>query len=362
MVMVGMHLQVSPGVYLVNDEILNGVVIMILITCIISTLVTQHASEQIILANREHSVDSFHLSAADDEKIMLCVKYPEIAPQLLELAIMVRNEKLNRSLVALNVVYDDHQEATHREQGLQLLERLAQRAVANDIRLETQVRLATNIANGIKHAFREFGASEIIMGMHVHTDVNAKFWGEFIQSLYNGLNRQIVLTRFVQPLNTLRRIQVVVPSRAEYEPGFHRWLERLSRMASNLDCRIQFHGRNESLALIRQYVNNHHSSVRAEYTYMAHWNELPKLAATIQDDHMFVVINARKGTISYKSALERLPNELQQHFSGKNLMIIFPDQYGEAKEESMTFTAAQHQEESSVYDAIAGWINRKRKS
>ena len=362
MVMVGMHLQVSPGVYLVNDEILNGVVIMILITCIISTLVTQHASEQIILANREHSVDTFHLSAADDEKIMLCVKYPEIAPQLLELAIMVRNEKLNRSLVALNVVYDDHQEATHREQGLQLLERLAQRAVANDIRLETQVRLATNIANGIKHAFREFGASEIIMGMHVHTDVNAKFWGEFIQSLYNGLNRQIVLTRFVQPLNTLRRIQVVVPSRAEYEPGFHRWLERLSRMASNLDCRIQFHGRNESLALIRQYVNNHHSSVRAEYTYMAHWNELPKLAATIQDDHMFVVINARKGTISYKSALERLPNELQQHFSGKNLMIIFPDQYGEAKEESMTFTAAQHQEESSVYDAIAGWINRKRKS
>lgn len=362
MVMVGMHLQVSPGVYLVNDEILNGVVIMILITCIISTLVTQHASEQIILANREHSVDSFHLSAADDEKIMLCVKYPEIAPQLLELAIMVRNEKLNRSLVALNVVYDDHQEATHREQGLQLLGRLAQRAVANDIRLETQVRLATNIANGIKHAFREFGASEIIMGMHVHTDVNAKFWGEFIQSLYNGLNRQIVLTRFVQPLNTLRRIQVVVPSRAEYEPGFHRWLERLSRMASNLDCRIQFHGRNESLALIRQYVNNHHSSVRAEYTYMAHWNELPKLAATIQDDHMFVVINARKGTISYKSALERLPNELQQHFSGKNLMIIFPDQYGEAKEESMTFTAAQHQEESSVYDAIAGWINRKRKS
>lgn len=231
---------------------------------------------------------------------------------------------------------------------------------ASDIQMQTQVRLASNIANGIKHAFREFGASEIIMGMHVHTDVNPKFWGEFIQSLYNGLNRQIVLTRFVQPLNTLRRIQVAVPSRAEFEPGFHRWLERLSRMASNLDCRIQFHGRNESMELIREYINNHHPSVRAEYTYMAHWNELPKLAANISDDHMFVVITARKGTISYKSALERLPNELRQHFSGKNLMILFPDQYGDAKEESMTFTAAQHQEESSVYDTISRWINHHR--
>jgi hypothetical protein len=263
--------------------------------------------------------------------------------------------------VALNVVYDDVQASKHREDGLRLLERLEQRASASDIQMQTQVRLATNIANGIKHAFREFGASEIIMGMHVHTDVNPKFWGEFIQSLYNGLNRQIVLTRFVQPLNTLRRIQVAVPSRAEFEPGFHRWLERLARMAGNLDCRIQFHGRNESLELIREYINNRHSSVRAEYTYMAHWNELPKLAANINEDHMFVVITARKGTISYKNALERLPNELMQHFSGKNLMILFPDQYGDAKEESMTFTAAQHQEESSIYDSISRWINKRRK-
>ena len=359
MVMVGMRLEISPGVYLVNDEILNGVVIMILITCIISTLMTQHASQQIILTNKLHAT-SVKSRRGNDEKIMLCVKYPEIAPQLLDLAIMVRNGQQNRGLVALNVVYDDVQSATHREQGLQLLEQLEQRAAASDIKMQTQVRLATNIANGIKHAFREFGASEIIMGMHVHTDVNPKFWGEFIQSLYNGLNRQILLTRFVQPLNTLRRIQVAVPSRAEFEPGFHRWLERLSSMASNLDCRIQFHGRNESLELIREYINNHHPNVRSEYTYMAHWNELPRLAANIRDDHMFVVITARKGTISYKSALERLPNELRQHFSGKNLMILFPDQYGDAKEESMTFTAAQHQEESSIYDTIARWINRYR--
>ena len=357
MVMVGMRLEVSPGHYLVNDEMLNGVVIMILITCIISTMMTEKAAQELTLAGTHRPASS---GSPAGEKVLLCVKYPDIAPQLLELAIMMRNPKRNRGLVGLNVVYDDVNASSHREAGLQLLERLQQRASAADLQMQTQVRLSTNIANGIKHAFREFGCSEIIMGMHVHTDVNPKFWGEFLQSLYNGLNRQIVLTRFVQPLNTLRRIQVVVPSRAEFEPGFHRWLERLARMAGNLDCRIQFHGRNESLELIREYINNHHPSVRAEYTFMAHWNELPKLAENIREDHMFVIITARKGTISYKNALERLPQELMQHFSGKNLMILFPDQYGTQKEESMTFTTAQHQEESSVYDALARWINKHR--
>ena len=360
MVMVGMRLEVSPGNYLVTDEMLNGVVIMILFTCIISTLMTERAAQQMTLEAKDNRQGiNGERASIDNEKMLLCVKYPEIAPQLLELAIMMRSQNTTNSLAALNVVYDDINSSKHREEGLQLLERLVQRAAASDIQMQTQVRLATNIANGIKHAFREFGASEIIMGMHVHTDVNPKFWGEFIQSLYNGLNRQIVLTRFVQPLNTLRRIQVAVPSRAEFEPGFHRWLERLSRMASNLDCRIQFHGRNESLELIREYINNRHPNVRAEYTYMAHWNELPRLAENIREDHMFVVINARKGTISYKTAMERLPNELMQHFNGKNLMILFPDQHGEEKEDSMTFTASQHQEESSVYAAIARWINKK---
>ena len=365
MVMVGMRLEVSPGVYLVNSDMLNGVVMMILVTCIISTMMTDHASQQIVLTQNRDAISYPGSTAStnspdDDEKILLCVKYKEIAPQLLSLALLMRNQRLNRGLVALNVVYDDEKSVRHREMGLRLLEQLQQQASAAEVQMQTQVRLASNIANGIKHAFREFSSSEIIMGMHVHTERNPKFWGDFIQSLYNGLNRQIILIRFVQPLNTLRRIQVAVPSRAEFEPGFHRWLERLSRFAGQLDCRIQFHGREESLVLIAEYINNRHPNVRVEYTSMAHWNELPQLASTIQEDHMFVVITARKGTISYKNALDRLPDELQKFFSGKNLMIIFPDQYGDPKEDRMSFTEAQHHEETSLYTTISQWIHKKR--
>ena len=358
MVMVGIRLEVAPGEYLVSDDMLNGIIMMILFTCIISTMMTEHAAKKIIIQEKTHLQGD--VPKDDDEKILLCVKYPEIAPHLLYMSMFMRNQRLNRDLVALNVVYDDERSNAAREEGIRLLEQLQHTASASEVKVQTQVRLATNIANGIKHAFREFGCSEIVMGMHVHTDINPRFWGEFIQSLYNGLNRQILLVRFVQPMTTLRRIRVAVPSRAEFEPGFHRWLERLSRLAGQLDCRIQFHGRNESLMLIKEYINNRHPNVRAEYTYMAHWNELPQLAAGIADDHLFVVVTARKGTISYKTALERLPDELQKHFSGKNLMIIFPDQHGDTKDERMSFTEAQHHEEKSIYDTILRWIHERK--
>ena len=354
-VMVGIRLKVAEGTYLLNDDMLNGVVMMILFTCIIGSMVTEKASRDIVLNDIPTSAND---SNGDDEKILIPVKYPETAETLVNMAILMRNPKLNRGLVGLNVVYDDENRLQGQEKGKSLLEKLANMAIAADVRMLTQVRIATNIANGIKHAFKEFNASEIIMGLHNHKNVSKRFWGEFIQSLFNGLNRQIVIVQCNQPLNTIRRIHVAVPSRAEFEPGFCRWMERVARMAGNLDCKIEFHGQQGSLSLIRDYIQNRHPNLRAEYTLMAHWIELPALAASIREDHMFVVVTARKGTVSYKLALEQLPEELTRHFSGRSLMIIYPDQYGE-QADAMTFAAPQHQEEQSAYNLLMAWIRKK---
>ena len=358
MVMVGMNILIGSNTYLVNDDMLNGVVIMILFTCIISSLITDWSSQKIILRDKELP-EAEDEKKGNDEKILIPVRYPEYADSLMDLALLVRNQKLNRGLVCLNVVYDDKDMRYNQEQGRQLLDHCSQLAAATDVMTQTQVRIAANIANGIKHAFNEFQCSEIIIGMHMHPERSPKFWGEFHQSLFNGLSRQIIMARVIQPLNTIRRIQVAVPSRAEFEPGFYRWLERLSRMAGNLDCRIQFHGRTETLALINEYIQNRHHEVRADYALMNHWNEMPQLAAQISNDHMLVVITARKGTVSYKTALERLPEEITRFFSGTNLMIIFPDQHGDSSGDQLTFAEPQHQEEISAYEAFSQWIRKK---
>ena len=353
-IMVGMRLTTPDGSVLVTGEMLNGVVLMILLTCLISTVVTEQAAQQITLRDKEIPQED----TQDDEKMLIPMKYPEYAVRLVNLAVMMRNPKLGRGLVGLSVVYDDVDMRLNQERGQRLLEKVQQYAAAADVKMQTQVRVAANIANGIKHAFKEFRASEIIIGMHMHPEVSASFWGEFHQSLFNGLNRQIIMARLKQPLSTIRRIEVAVPSRAQFEPGFYRWLERVARLSVNLECRTIFHGRTDTLALINQYVRNRHPEMRVEFMQMDHWNEMPRLAATIAEDHLFIVIAARKGTVSYKNALEHLPEEIQQFFSGKNIIIIFPDQHGDPMDE-MTFAQPQHQEERSAYLAIKEWVNKK---
>ena len=355
MVMVGRQLETAPGRYLFGDEVLNGIVIMILFTCVISTVITERAAQRLRLQEKEEPQLKKDI---DDEKILIPVKYPEYADNLVTMATMMRNPRSKRDLVALNVVYDDVNMRHNQAEGQQLLDHLRHLASASDVPMTTQVRIAANIANGIKHAFKEFQASEILMGLHFHKEVSRGFWGEFTRSLYNGLSRQIIITRIMQPLNTIRRIQVAVPSRAEFEPGFYRWLERLARMAGNLECRVVFHGRQDTLQLVKEFIRNRFPSVRAEYEELEHWNELPELATRVREDHLFVIVTARKGTISYKSAMERLPEEVNKCFKGKTLMIIFPDQYGNRMDD-MTFAQPQHTEERSAYEAVREWIQNK---
>lgn len=357
MVMVGMNLLGEDGAPLVSAQMLNAVIVMILFTCIISSVITEQSAQRIILRDKELPVEAHR--KANDQRILVPVKYPEYAERLMNMAILMLNRKQTRGLVALNVVYDGEHMHRNMEQGNRLLEQMTQYCAGSDIQIQTQTRIAANIANGIKHAFKEFQATEILIGMHTHKEVSTKFWGEFHQSLFNGLNQQITMARLAQPLNTIRRIQVAVPSRAEFEPGFYRWLERLSRIAGNLECRIQFHGRTETLSLVNEYIKNRHPQVRADYSNMDHWNELPKLANDVAGDHLFVIVTARKGTVSYKNALEYLPDEVQRYFNGKNLVIIFPDQYGD--QEVMTYSQSQHTEERSAWESLARWIDKRRK-
>ncbi len=355
-VMVGMRLVDSHGQPLISDDMLNGVVIMILVTCIISTLITQGAAEKIMIEDVE--LPAADLAGDENEKILVPVKYPEYASRLIALATMMRNDKLRRPLVAITLVYDDTNMSQNYERGTRLLDRLSRLAAASDVPMETQVRVAENIANGIKHAFRECQASEIIIGMHMHKERSASFWGDFHQSLFNGLNHQITMASLSQPLTTLTKIVVAVPSKAQFEPGFYRWVERLCRLSSNLDCRIEYHGRRDTLALIEAFTADKHPSLRVAYIDMEHWNMFPQLAATLDADELFVIIAARQGTISYKNAQDKLPAEFTKAFTGQSFLIIFPDQYGDLMD-AMTFAQSQHTEGKSAYDALRSFVYKR---
>ena len=124
-VMVGYNLIMPDGQRLLNDDVLNGTVILILVTCIFSSFMTERASKRIALESQTAVPED---DKGDDEKIMVPMKHTETADTLVSLATMMRNRVLNRGIVALNIVYDDTNRLKFQERGRRLLEHVVKTA------------------------------------------------------------------------------------------------------------------------------------------------------------------------------------------------------------------------------------------
>jgi hypothetical protein len=274
----------------------------------------------------------------------------------MQTAIMMRNPNLNRGLIALNVVNDEDTTGLLQRHSRECLQMAEQIGAAADVKVQTQSRLAVNFVNGVVHAFRENDASEIIFGMHRRRDASDSFFGPFATGLIDSMRRQIIMVNFLIPANTYRRIVVAVPDRAQYEPGFTRWVERLARLTLEIGCRIEFHADEETAELIRAYLSHYHPLIRDEYPSVNERKNIDDFADYVADDHLFVVVAARHGTLSYEKRMAKLQHLMQKHFSNRSFMVIYPDQQGEAVE-SLTFSEP-HGRELASGSRISRWLSR----
>ena len=75
-------------------------------------------------------------------------------------------------------------------------------------------------------------------------------------------------------------------------------------------------------------LSSHSYSVRVEFLEMKSWDDFIVYSSRIQDDDLLIVIGARRTSVSFSSDLENLPDYLSSFFSRQNLLVIYPEQFG----------------------------------
>lgn len=351
-VLIGHGIIMENGERLLNDDVLNGTVVMILFTCIISSVVTERAARKMVTQENlmEGSEDK------EQERILIPVANPETIEGLVGMALMMRHPKQKESLVALSVINDNNTSETKELIGKRNLERTAMIAAAADASVKTVLRYDLNIAQGIIHTQKEYAVTDIVIGLHRKTNLMDSFFGTMTENLLKGTNRQIMIAKLLMPVNTLRRIVVAVPDKAEYEKGFLKWMTQLCRMGKQLGCRVHFFATEDTLKHLRALTEKQEANTFTEFSLLEEWDDLLLLTGQVNYDHLFVVVSSRKGSISYQTSFERLPSQISKYFANNSLLIVYPDQLGDDPQEIVSFSDPRGQSETRVYDNVGKWF------
>ena len=321
-VLVGHEIIMENGERLLNDDVLNGTVVMILITCIISTIETERASRKFAMQDSSTSED---VPVDVKENILIPVANPDTIEYLVNLALVIRDNSRKDGIVALNVINDSGPYNTG-EQGQRYLEKAAMIASAADVKVNMVSRYDLNIASGIIHTVKEYGVTGVVIGLHQKAGILDSFFGSLTASLLKGTFREVIVARLMMPVNTLKGIVVVVPPKAEYETGFIRWVTHLCRMSSQTGCHLRFRADSATAQNIETTISGIAPGVAYSMDVADGVQFAELMSVKVKSEQLLVVVKARSGSVSYDPAFDRLPALLNKDFPTANLMVIYPEQ------------------------------------
>ncbi len=310
-------------------EILNGTVVMILVTCTVSSVGTARAASKLKVQLLEKEAEEM----AKDEsttrpRTLIAISNPLTSPSIVELALSMRfpDSSVPGDFYALHVRNDNS--ASSRAIGRNSLD-VAERAAASvEVALTTIERYDLNFITGVINTMEERDITEVIIGLHRRTAFIDSFLGGKIESLLQSTNRMVVITRCFNPLQTMKRIYVAVPKKAQFETGFRRWVQAIGNIGRHAGCQMVFWCDPSTEPMIRTVLSQARIGVRLAFDQVSSYDDFVLKSQVVTDDDLLIVISARRASVSFDGDMDAVPEYLRKYFGGTNLIMLYPGQFG----------------------------------
>lgn len=312
---------------ILDENVLNGTIILILITCIVASFVTEKASRKIVLSDENGELQQMKSSPLFDEHILIPVANIENLNNLMEFAILIKDRKSANPLTILSVVPNNEEAEVNILRSRNKLDEFVKQAAASEIKVNAIATIDHNPASGIARSSKELMVDIIIIGWPQKTDFFDKLFGERVESIINNVDKNLFICRFNKPLVNKSRLVMILSPLAEKESGFEILLQKIVRISQELSIPIVCYGNGKTHAAVRLTLEKMKIHVKPAYKPFTDWEDFLILSREIEPNDLLILNSARKGSISYLPVLEKIPFKLEKYFSENNIIIMYPQNY-----------------------------------
>jgi hypothetical protein len=98
------------------------------------------------------------------------------------------------------------------------------------------------------------------------------------------------------------------------------------QLSRQVNAKIMVCSTPESYSFFQQEVKNGRTHVDLAYRPFEEVEDFLVLSREIKKDDLIIMVNARKGTISYHSYMDSIPSKLIRHFEFNSFLVVYPEQ------------------------------------
>lgn len=323
-VMVGYNVilgQTPEGqpIRLLNESVLNGTILMILVTCTIASFAAQKGAHNLAVSQTAESGTD---SGNSQERILIPVSNEETAEELINLSLTIKSKTNLRQVYALNVMDNQANDEQKLKKSRKLLENAVLTAAATDTNIQELLRYDLNVPNAILSVILEHHISDLILGLHKEKGISNSFLGRITEDVLNHSDVTTLIYKPVQPLSTMKRHLVVIPEKAEKEAGFVQWVTRIGNMLQNTGSKGIFYGSRATIERLKVLLAKQSNS--PEYIEFTDWEDFLIVFRDIKKDDNLWIIFSRRDQLSFHPSMNRIPGYLDKYFKNNSFILVYP--------------------------------------
>jgi Kef-type K+ transport system membrane component KefB/nucleotide-binding universal stress UspA family protein len=299
---------VGREVGLIDDTVLNGVFLMMLVTVIVGPLLVERFGRRVALRDSQSPAES-----GQPNRILIPMANPASATVLMDLALAIREPQSEEPLLPLTVVPPDDE--TGPVPSVALAERMLAHAVAYAGAAGAPVtpltRVDNNFAAGIARGIAETRASMLVVGWDGRRYATGGIFGSVLDQLLEVTHQQVLVAKLGHPLNTTDRLVVLVPAATEHVPGFDSATRTLKLLASRLSASVHALVVSADPQPVLDALRNQRPAAPVTVEHVPDWDTaLARLPGQLRRDDLVVVLSSRRGAVSWLPVLDRMPGIL----------------------------------------------------
>jgi len=311
----------------IDENVLNGTILLILITCIVASLVTEAASKQVVLEGKQDET-TIERNIAREERLMLPIANLNNMEALLDLATLIKSKQSPHPITVLTVVPNNELAEQNLLQARKNLDSTAKYASGSETEVHMMATVDHNIPNGISRAAREVSADGILLGWPSKPGIIEKLVGEKTESILNQTDANLFMSHVSGSLISNKRILVFCPPLSESELGFEFCMDKILRLSKELTIPIQFVCDERTQQAIEQYLERHKNGARVLFATYGEWDDLTGLRRFLKDNDLIVFVSARQGEVSYRHSFDGIAMKLGKVYAPYNRILMFPSRRG----------------------------------
>ena len=307
---------------LLNESVLNGTILMILVTCTIASFAAQKGAHNIAAQDISDKEDN----KKESEHILIPVSNEETVEELVNLSLAIKSPQNKNGLFALKVIDNHHSDEKALKQSRRVLQTAVNTAAATDTRMKDLLRYDLSVSNAIASVVKEREITDLVVGLHKEKDIPAAFLGHIVESVLAESSVSTFIYKPAQPISTVRRHLIIIPELAEKEIGFNQIIFRLRNVTQNTGAATVFYGSEATLNALKKLLAK--KSGEASYIEFNDWDDFLIVFRDIKPDDTMWIILSRKEGLSYAPAMARIPKYLNKYFQANSFVLAYPVQAG----------------------------------